>query len=496
MPPATSTSTQSEPLRVLFATSECAPLVKTGGLGDVSAALPVALARLGVDARMLLPAYPSVLAQLPACRKLAQLAPSAGLPASSLLQGRTASGIPLYLLDCPEFFDRPGGPYQDESGSDWSDNALRFGLLSHVAALLASADSPLDWHPQVLHCNEWQTGLAPAYLHHASGARAATLLTVHNLAFQGIFGAELVAALGLPPDSFHPDGVEYYGKLSFLKAGLQFADAISTVSPGYALEIQSEPFGFGLQGLLAARKDCLYGILNGIDTSLWNPATDPLIASRYSADTLAAKAVNKSALRARLGLASAADVPLFAVISRLTEQKGLDWLLEIAPQLLALPAQLVLLGSGEPELERGFAALAQSHPQAVSATIGFDETLAHLIEAGADAFLMPSRFEPCGMNQMYSQRYGTPPIVRATGGLADTVVDCTPAALAAGSASGFVFHEQSAAALLVTLERAASVWRERATWRALQHNGMARDFSWDASARRYVEIYARLTNNR
>ena len=497
MPHATSdTASKPGPLRVLFATSECAPLVKTGGLGDVSAALPVALARLGVDARMLLPGYRQVLAQLPGCREVARLAPSAGLPASRLLQGQTASGVPVYLLDCPEFYARPGGPYQDETGSDWSDNALRFGLLSHVAALLGSADNPLDWHPQVLHCNEWQTGLAPAYLHHASGARAATLLTIHNLGFQGIFGPELVAALGLPPDSFHPNGVEYYGKLSFLKAGLQFADAITTVSPRYALEIQSEPLGFGLQGLLGARKDCLYGILNGVDTGLWNPATDPLIASRYSADTLAAKAVNKSALRARLGLASAPEMPLFAVISRLTEQKGLDWLLEIAPQLLALPAQLVLLGGGEPEFERSFRALAQSHPREASATIGFDETLAHLIEAGADAFLMPSRFEPCGMNQMYSQRYGTPPVVRSTGGLADTVVDCTPAALADGSASGFVFYEPSAAALLAAVERAARAWRNGATWRALQRNGMARDFGWGASARRYAEIYARLAQNR
>jgi starch synthase len=497
MPAARSaTAAKSKPLRVLFATSECAPLVKTGGLGDVSAALPVALARLGVDIKMLLPGYRQVLTQLPPLRELARLAPRAGLPASRLLHGHTASGVPLYLLDCPEFYDRPGGPYQDETGSDWSDNALRFGLLSHVAALLGSADSPLDWYPQVLHCNEWQTGLAPAYLHHASGTRAATLLTIHNLGFQGIFGPELVAALGLPPDSFNPDGVEYYGKLSFLKAGLQFADAISTVSPGYALEIQSEPLGFGLQGLLSARKDCLYGILNGIDTGLWNPATDPLIASRYSADTLVAKAVNKSALRARLGLASGADVPLFAVISRLTEQKGLDWLLEIAPQLLALPAQLVLLGGGDPELERGFAALAQSHPREASATIGFDETFAHLIEAGADAFLMPSRFEPCGMNQMYSQRYGTPPIVRATGGLADTVVDCNPAALADGSASGFVFHEPGAGALLAAIKRAAGTWHDVTKWRALQCNGMARDFGWDASARRYAEIYQRLANNR
>ena len=332
---------QTQPLRILFATSECAPLVKTGGLGDVSAALPVALATLGVDVRMLLPGYRQVLGQLPDCREIARIAASAEFPAARLLQGRMASGVPLFALDCPEMYDRPGGPYQDEAGSDWSDNALRFGLLSRVAALLGSAASPLDWRPQVVHCNEWQTGLAPAYLRYAAGARAATVQTIHNLAFQGIFEPELVAALGLPADSFSPDGVEYYGKLSFLKAGLQLADAITTVSPGYALEIQSEALGFGLQGLLAGRKDSLYGILNGIDTGLWNPAADPLIASPYSADTLPAKAGNTRALRQRLGLAAATGVPLFAVVSRLTAQKGLDWLLEIAPQMLALPSASV-----------------------------------------------------------------------------------------------------------------------------------------------------------
>ena len=497
MPPATSDKNANPgPLRILFATPECAPLVKTGGLGDVSAALPVAVRALGIDIRILLPGYRQVLAQLPDCRELARLAPMADFPRARLLQGQMASGVPLIVLDCPELYDRDGGPYQTEAGSDWTDNALRFGLLARVAALLGSAGSPLDWRPQVIHCNEWQTGLAPAYLRYAAGARAATLLTIHNLAFQGIFEPEFVATLGLPAASFNPDGVEYYGKLSFLKAGLQLADAISTVSPGYAREIQSVELGFGLHGLLAARSDSLYGILNGIDTGLWNPATDPLIACRYGADTLASKPVNKQALQRRLGLAPASDVPLFAVVSRLTEQKGLDWLLEIAPQLLALPAQLVLLGGGDSRLERGFLALAQDHPRAVSATIGFDETLAHLIEAGADAFLMPSRFEPCGMNQMYSQRYGTPPVVRATGGLADTVIDCTPATLADGSASGFVFQEPSAAALLAAVERAARTWRDGATWRALQRNGMARDFGWDASARRYAGIYARLAESR
>jgi starch synthase len=493
MPPATSDAAANPAqLRVLFATSECTPLIKTGGLGDVSAALPAAVRMLGLDVRILLPAYRQVLAQLPDCREVARFAPMAHFPGARLLQARMASGVPLFALDCPVLYDRPGGPYQDEAGSDWADNALRFGLLSRIAALVGSAGSPLGWQPQVVHCNEWQTGLVPAYLRYAAGARAATLLTIHNLAFQGIFEPELVAALGLPPDAFSPDGVEYYGKLSFLKAGLQFADVITTVSPGYAREIQSEALGFGLHGLLAARGDRLYGILNGIDTELWNPASDPLIACRYAAATLASKPINKRALQQRLGLAASPKVPLFAVVSRLTEQKGLDWLLEIAPRLLALPAQLALLGGGQRELELGFLALAQRHPQQVSATIGFDEALAHLIEAGADAFLMPSRFEPCGMNQMYSQRYGTPPIVRATGGLADTVVDCTAATLADGSASGFVFREPGAEALLAAVGRAVSAWRDGATWRALQQNGMARNFGWDASARRYAEIYALL----
>jgi len=490
------TDANAAPLRVLFATSECAPLVKTGGLADVSAALPAALGALGHDIRILLPGYREVLAQLPHSREIARIAPLADVPGARLLLEQRAAGVPLIVLDCPELYDRSGGPYQTDAGLDWPDNALRFGLLSRVAALLGSSSSPLDWQPQVLHCNDWQTGLAPAYLRYAPGARAAALLTVHNLAFQGIFEPGLVAALGLPPDCYGPDGVEYYGKLSFLKAGLQFADAISTVSPGYAREIQGAALGFGLHGLLSWRKDVLHGILNGIDTGLWNPATDPLIECHYSADTLGAKAGNKRALQRRLGLASGRELPLFAVVSRLTEQKGLDWLLEITPQLLALPAQLALLGGGDPQLERGFVALARSRPQEMSATIGFDEPLAHMIEAGADAFLMPSRFEPCGMNQMYSQRYGTPPVVRATGGLADTVVDCNPATLADGSASGFVFHAPSAQALLAAIERAAGAWRDGASWRALQRNGMARDFSWAASARRYAGIYAQLAAQR
>ena len=483
-------------LRILFATSECAPLVKTGGLGDVSAALPAALKLLGIDVSILLPGYRAVLAQLPGCREVAQIAATAEFPRARLLQRDTRSGVRLFALDCPELYDRDGGPYQDQRGDDWPDNALRFGQLSRVAALLGSAASPLEWQPDVIHCNDWQTGLVPIYLRYAAGSRAATLQTIHNLAYQGIFEPRFVAALGLPPECFTPDGVEYYGKLSFLKTGLQCADAITTVSPSYAIEIQGEALGFGLQGLLASRRDCLHGILNGIDTGLWNPATDASIASRYDADTLSAKDANKDALQRRLGLEPSPSVPVFAVISRLAEQKGLDWLLEIAPQLLALPAQLALLGSGEPRLERGFHELALSRPGQVSATIGFDESLAHLIEAGADAFLMPSRFEPCGMNQMYSQRYGTPPVARATGGLADTVVDCSPATLADGSATGFLFQADSAQAFFTAVQRAALTWRDKACWRMLQRNGMARDFGWEASARRYAAIYARLAKKR
>ena len=491
--PVSATDVEFGRLRILFATSECAPLVKTGGLGDVSAALPAALAALGADVRILLPAYRAVLAQLPACREIARFPASADFPESRLLQSATASAVPLYALDCPPLYDRDGGPYQNSAGTDWSDNALRFGLLSRVAALLGSSASPLEWQPGVVHCNDWQTGLVPVYLRYATGARAATLQTIHNLAYQGIFAPQTVAALGLPPECFTPDGVEYYGKLSFLKSGLQCADAISTVSPSYALEIQGEALGFGLQGLLAARRNSLYGIVNGVDTALWNPATDAFIACRYDAGTLEAKEANKRALQQRLGLAaSSPPVPLFAVVSRLAEQKGLDWLLEIAPEVLALPAQIAILGNGEPSLEQGFRTLAQAHPGQLSATIGFDESLAHLIEAGADAFVMPSRFEPCGMNQMYSQRYGTPPVVRATGGLADTVVDCNPKSLADGSASGFVFQEASAQALLGALRRTAAAWHDKAVWLSLQRNAMSRDFGWEASARRYAAIYAQL----
>ena len=486
----------SENLRVLFATPECTPWVKTGGLGDVSAALPAALEACGLDVRVLLPAYRPVFAATAACgrRELATFAAADRFPAVRLLEAPLPSGLPAWLVDCPALYDRDGGPYQDPAtGRDWPDNALRFALLARVAALLAGESSPLAWRPQVLHVNDWQTALAPVYARLAGGARAATVMCVHNLAFQGLFPPTTAAGVGLPAAIYSVDGAEFYGRLSFLKAGLAYADAITTVSPTYAQEIQREPLGFGMQGLLAARAHALHGILNGIDDEEWNPASDALIARRYDAARLDAKRENKLALQRRMGLPADVDVPLFGFVGRLTEQKGVDLIAEAAPRITAAPAQLTVLGTGERELQEALRALARAHPRQVAAEIGFDEALAHQIEAGADAFLMPSRFEPCGLNQMYSQRYGTPPIAHATGGLCDSIVDCTPATLAAGTATGFLFGEPTAGALGDAVERAIAVYREPGTWQALQRNGMARDFGWRASAERYVALYRSLS---
>lgn len=467
-------------------------MAKVGGLGEVSAALPAALRELRVDARVLLPGYPGVLAAAGDVRELARLKPFDAPFEARLLMARLPNGVPLIVLDCPQLYARAGGPYQNEAGEDWDDNGWRFGLLSKVAAILGSASSPLDWRPQIIHCNDWPAALAPAYLHYTPQPRAAAVMTVHNMAFQGNFEPDLVAALGLPESSFTVDGLEFHGRMSFLKAGLFYANAITTVSPTYAREIQSEPLGFGMHGLLRLRRDSLFGILNGIDTAAWNPETDPLIAHRYSAATLDRKPLNKEILQRRLQLAVDPEIPLIGVVSRFTQQKGTDVLVEAASRLVKLPAQLVALGTGERELEDALRTVAARHPGNIAVAIGFDEGLAHLIEAGADMFLMPSRFEPCGLNQMYSQRYGTPPIARATGGLVDTIVDCNSGTLGNGSATGILFHQLTAAALLAAVRRAVAMYHDRRSWRVLQQNGMARYFGWDTAARQYAAIYTRL----
>lgn len=480
-------------MKVLFVTSEIAPWVKTGGLGDVAAALPPALRQAGCDVRVLVPLYPALRAAFPHAQRLAQLpSPGGQFPAADLLIAEAADGLPFLLLDCPALFDRPGNPYLGPEGVDWLDNHLRFGLLSRIAARLAGTASPLDWRPDILHCHDWQAGLAPYYLRFYEHGGAASVLTIHNLAFQGLFAPQLLDDLALFGSDWHLEGVEYYGHISFLKAGLRHADALTTVSPTYAREIQTPAEGMGLEGLLQLRAGQLTGILNGIDGAIWNPATDPNLEANYDRDHLDAKLKNKQALQRESGLQARDDCPLFGVVSRLTTQKGLDLVAAIGDVLAALPAQLVVLGSGDKMLEAAFRDLATRHPGQVSVTIGFDEALAHRIEAGADVFLMPSRFEPCGLNQMYSLAYGTPPLVRATGGLADTVVNYAPAALADGSANGFVCHAATPESILGMAGLATLVWQDKARWRQLQRNAMAGDYSWSGPARQYIGLYARL----
>jgi len=482
--------------RVLFVTPELAPWVKSGGLGDVSAALPAALRAIGIDVRVLVPAYPPLRAVCADAKPVTATLRAGGAFAPAKLLAAQPGAVPLILVECAAYFNRKGGAYQDSHGKDWPDNALRFGLLSRVAALLGTAQSPLDWRPDVVHCHDWPAGLAPAYLTHAAGARSATLMTIHNVAFQGTFPAATVGALGLPPQSFSMEGVEFHGQLSFLKGGTVYADRISTVSPTYAREIQTNELGCGLGGLLRHRGRHLTGILNGVDGDVWNPATDPLIAQRYDREHLDRKAPNKIALQKRFGLDADAGIPLLGVVSRLTHQKGLDLLLEIASSVIAYPAQLAVLGSGESGLETAFRELAARFPGRAGCVIGYDEALAHRIEAGADIFLMPSRYEPCGLNQMYSMRYGTVPVVRATGGLADTVTNCNEHTLANGSATGFTFGEPTGTELLAAIGRALEAWSDQAGWSRLQKNGMTRDFGWQASARRYVGLYETLAAGR
>ena len=490
--PPQSDSASQQPPRVLFATPECVPLVKTGGLGDVSAALPAALHAIGVDVRMLLPGYPAVLGAYPQAPEVARF--TALGQNMRLRLAALESGVPLYILENAALFDRGGGPYQADDGHDWDDNALRFGVLSRTAALLGSADSPLDWRPTVVHAHDWPAALAPVYLRYSREPRAASLVTIHNLAFQGIFDRERIDPLFLPPEALGLDGIEFYGRYSFLKGGLVYADAINAVSPTYAKEIQGTELGFGLDGVLRSRAADLYGVLNGIDTATWNPQTDALIPQRYGPLTLEKKINNKLAFKQRMGLAGPSDVPLFAMVSRLTHQKGIDLIAEAAEKIVSMPAQLAIVGTGDRALMERLRTLQQRLAGRMGLFIGYDESLAHLLEAGADAFVMPSRFEPCGMNQMYSQRYGTPPVANATGGLVDTVVDDDPLAVGDARATGFLMRSASADALVDAVSRCVAAYREPRQWRTLQLNGMARDFGWHASARQYVEIYRKISS--
>ena len=419
-----------------------------------------------MEVDVVLPGYPSVLDQLRDATEQERLS-ELGFECR-LLRNRE-----LLILDCPALYQRSGSPYQDPGGQDWPDNPLRFGVLARVAARLPGYE--------VIHCNDWPTALAPIF------TKVPTLLTIHNLAFQGNFARAWLERLGIGQESFSTQQLEFHGQMSFLKAGLVNAGALTTVSPTYAREIQTEEYGCGMDGLLRQRRAALTGILNGIDTAEWNPATDPHLAARYDATTIEQKLLNKDALQRRLNLEMDRGIPLIGFVGRLTHQKGVDLIAAAIAELADLPAQFALLGKGEAHLERALATAASRHPGRVAVATGFDEGLAHLIEAGADLFLMPSRFEPCGLNQMYSQRYGTPPVARATGGLADTILD---------GETGFLFERAETSALTAAVRRAVAAWREPGRWREMQGAAMRRDFSWAAAARRYADLYSRLATAR
>lgn len=471
-------------MKVLSVTSEAAPLVKTGGLADVAGALPSALAPLGVDMRTLLPGYRPVMAALNGTGQVvATLADCFGGPAQ-VLSGRVG-GLALFVLDAPHLYDRGATIYLADTGRDWPDNPERFAALSWAGAQIAGG-LLADWQPDVLHAHDWQGGLAPYYIARSDArGRVATLLTIHNIAFQGLAPANRLAALRLARQDFHPEGFEYWGQISALKAGLVHADRLTTVSPTYAEELLTPEFGMGMEGVLNARRGVLSGILNGIDCRIWSPETDAHIIP-YTKPS--GKVPNKAALRAEFGL-SKAKGPLCVVISRLTDQKGLDLLLDALPTLLAHDGQLAVLGNGDPALEAAFLRAAQ-HPN-VAVRIGYDEVLSHQMMAGADAILVPSRFEPCGLTQLYGLRYGTVPLVALTGGLADTVIPATPATMAAMVvATGVQFHPTSVLALSSALARLCALYAQPDVWWQIQRNAMAHPVGWDQSAAAYAALYS------
>ncbi len=483
-------------MRVLQVCAELFPLLKTGGLADVCGALPAALAARGVDIRVLVPGFPAMLRGVPDAQPVAVAASAAGgLPVGvRLLRGSMPnSSIPIYLIDAPLLFAREGNPYSDASGEAYADNHRRFALLGRIAAQLAAGLDP-QWSAELVHGHDWHAGLAPAYLRTAAlqgQRRVASVHTIHNLAFQGLFPAAVLTELGLPLEFFRlrSGGLEFHHQISFMKAGLHYADRITTVSPTYAHEIQSAEQGCGLDGVLRERTGVLSGILNGVDDGVWNPTSDPLISARYGPTKLAGKAKCRRALQKSLGLAEQDAQPLFGVVSRLTEQKGFKLILDGLPALLKRGGQMVVLGSGDPDLVAALQAAAAAHPQAVAVTVGYDEAQAHRVVAGADVIMVPSRFEPCGLTQLYGLKYGSLPLVHRVGGLADTVTDCSLENLDDDSATGFVFERFDQPDYQAALRRAFALFARKPEWQAVQQRGMAQDFGWDAAAGRYIDEY-------
>lgn len=470
--------------RTLFVVSECAPLVKTGGLADVAGALPIALGALGVDARVLLPGYRTVMAQIGKARTVAKYKALFG--GSAKLLACKVAGIDLFVLDAPHLYDRDGAIYGDATGDDWPDNPERFAALCRVAAMIA-ADGVDGWLPEIVHGHDWQAGLTPEYMQ-ALGVKTPFVFTIHNIAFHGNAPASKLDALGLDPARFGSEHFEFWGQISALKAGIVGAAKINTVSQTYAEELLTPEFGIGMDGILRARQSDLSGIVNGIDLDAWNPASDPNIKPYAKAS---GKAANKKALQKEFGLGTA-DGALCVLVSRLTEQKGIDLLLDALPALLDRGGQLALLGSGDPKLEIALLEAADHHEN-LSVKIGYDEALSHRMMAGGDVILVPSRFEPCGLTQLYGLRYGTLPLVALTGGLADTVINASSAALASGVATGVQFFPITASALSNAFVRLCDLYRDDKAWKTMQKNAMKQPVGWEVSAEAYKDIYSNLT---
>ena len=480
-------------MRVLFVSSEIYPLAKTGGLADVSGALPKALSNLGVDMRLLLPGYPGALAAAAGKTVVYEIDDFMGAGPMKLVAARTPdTGLPLWLLDCPALYRRPGTPYQDEYGRDWPDNALRFAVLNHAAARLSRGELVGGWRADIVHANDWHVGLLPAILADAPDRRPATVFTVHNLAYQGVFSTDHFQRLGLGESHLSPDGIEFWGNISFIKAGIRYSDHVTTVSPTYAEEIMTPEFGCGLDEVLRSRAGDLAGILNGADYLVWDPSTDVHLPANFTARQVGGKRVCKTALQDELGLESDPEKPLVLFMSRITGQKMADVVADSLPAIVEAGAQCVLFGDGERGLEERFAEQARRYPGRIVYRGGYREPLAHRLLAGSDILLHPSRFEPCGLTQIYAMRYGTLPVVRNTGGLRDTVVGATEQTVRSGEATGFAFDGTDAGAMLAAVAQALALYRQPLLWRKLQRQAMAQDFTWAESARRYLAIYNRL----
>jgi starch synthase len=483
-------------MQILFASAEIYPLAKTGGLADVSAALPQALVELGADVRLIMPAYPQALAAAANKSVLAELPGEDQFGPSRLIGARMPdSGLPIWLLDCPSLYDRPGTPYLDQEGRDWPDNAQRFAKFCRMAAQIARGEVLPGWHADVVHANDWHTGLLPLLLGESGNERPATIFTIHNLAYQGLFPRSVLPSLGVPDYLFTPDGIEFFGQVSFMKAGIRFSDWITTVSPSYAREILSPEYGCGLDGLLRRRVHDMSGILNGVDYRIWDPWRDPYLPAKFRVGEMAGKRVCKAELQLELGLEADPSIPIVACLSRITEQKMADVVCDALHMILDRDVQFALLGQGDPRLEARLRDAAQHYPGRLAVRIGYDEVLAHRLQAGADLLLHPARYEPCGLTPLYAMRYGTLPIVRHVGGLVDTIVDATEWTVRAGSATGFAFRLPRGAAMLDCLDRALAFYAQPSRWRRMQRRAMSREFGWDASARRYLALYRKLAPN-